>query len=210
MATVYDSVTHEWSVTQPRPIKVPIVGDKVKIEEEGASQLKELTIEKLGLDTVVLKPDHFGTQYYQEVYNKGCDYVILTNDLQGKGHAVFIDMKGDIYNEPDSNDLLVTTERRDASCGLQFCSSVALIRHLGLMVEVTSKCGRLRDSYKHHYWVLFRKFLNPCGVQGVPTMMAGNAECPEVIAFKRSALYRKIYTKSVRNKEVIDIARLLS
>ena len=203
VATEYDPIEHRWGVTRPRPISVPVVGDKVKMVEEGASQLTELTVEKLGLDTLVLKPDHFGTQYYEEIYNKGCDYVILTNDLQGRGHAVFIDMKGDIYNKPDKTGLLVTNEKRDASCGLQFCSAVALIRHLGQMVDVVSKCARLRDSYRHHYWVLFHKYLNSCGVQGLPTMIAGDAVCREVVAFRRSNLYGKIYTKLVKNKDVI-------
>ena len=210
VATVYNESTHQWSVTQPRPIRIPLNGDKVEMAEAGRSLLKMVTLEKLGPDTVVLKPDHFGTQYYRKIYNKGCDYVILTNDNQDKGHVVFVDMKGDIYNQPSSNGLLVTKEKRDASCGLQFCSSVALVKHLGQMVEEVSKCSRLRNGYKHHYWVLFSKYLNPSGVQGSITSTAGTAACEEVVVFKHSSLYRKIYTKQVVNGEVIDISLLLT
>lgn len=195
------------------PEAVPIVFDVLKgqfiLEECEKALLNHVPLYNLGDNTLVLKPDNFNIRFYKSgTYNKACDYLVLTYDSLNKPHAVFIDLKTDIYDRPNpTTGEFRTNSERDAQCGLQFCGARALFKLLALMIRTITKCSAF-DSYQEHYWVLYKNFLNGGGVVGaVPTLTEGSGDA--VKAFRKSFLSTSIYACEVKNKEPIDILRLL-
>lgn len=192
---------------------VPIVFDVSNghfvLKECEKALLNHIPLCNLGVDTLILKPDNFNIRFYKtDTYNKACDYLVLTYDKTNKPHAVFVDLKTDIYDQPNPKTCeFKTNSERDALCGLQFCGARALYKLLALMTRTLSKC-RAFDSYQEHYWVLYKNYLNGCGVIGaVPTLTEGSGDA--VKTFRRSSLLSSIYARKVKNNESIDITCLL-
>ena len=191
------------------PILCDVLGGKVDLVEDKKAILNHVPLLNLGTDTLVLKPDHFNIRFYRAgTYNKACDYLVLTYDHTQRPHAVFIDLKTDIYDRPDpSTGEFSTSSDRDAQCGLQFCGARALFKLLALMVKTLTNCQAF-DTYKEHYWVLYKNFLNGRGVVGVAqTMIDGSSDA--VKAFRKASLPKPIYAREVKNNEQIDISCLL-
>ena len=178
------------------------------LTESSSAILNRVNIRGLSPDTIVLRPENFGIRFYEKhTYNKACDYLFLTYDAQGKSHAVFIDIKTDIFDSPDSSTgLLRTNTTRDAECGMQFCGAQALFKLLSYMVKSVSKCDAL-SKYCEHYWVLYKNALNGEGVLGAIPEVAN--EDPAVVkAFRKSSLRDRIYTRETKNNEIIDFSSL--
>ncbi len=196
------------------PEKVPIVFDvptgRFVLEEEcKKATLNHVPICNLGANTLVLKPDNFNIRFYKaSTYNKACDYLVLTYDASNKPHAVFIDLKTDIHDQPDTEtNLFKTNSERDAECGLQFCGARALFKLLAFMTRTVKKCKAF-DEYREHYWVLYKNFLYGRGVLGaVPPSISGVSEA--VTTFRKSSLVKSIYACKVNNNNPIDISVLL-
>lgn len=194
------------------PDMVPIVCDvldgRVDLVEDKKAILNHIPLQNLGTDTLVLKPDHFNIRFYRAgTYNKACDYLVLTYDNAQKPHAVFIDLKTDIYDRPDpTTSEFSTTSDRDAQCGLQFCGARALFKLLALMVKTLTKCQAF-DKYKEHYWVFYKNFLNGRGVVG-PAQTVTDGSNDAVKTFRKSSFLEPIYAREVRNHEQIDISCL--
>ena len=138
---------------------VPLNGGSVRLKETPPATLNNVQIVGLSSETVVVKPDHFGIRYYKaDTYNKACDYLILTKDPStNKRYAIFIDLKTDIQDSPDAQNVFTTSSDRDASCGMQFCGALALFKSLGYGVDVISKCNAL-TTYQPRYWVLYKNY----------------------------------------------------
>ena len=178
------------------------------LTESSSAMLNHVYLRGLESNTIVLKPENFGIRFYEKhTYNKACDYLFLTYDAQGIPHAVFIDIKTDIFDSPDSSTgLLRVNTTRDAECGMQFCGAQALFKLLSYMVKSVSKCDAL-SRYHEHYWVLYKNALNGEGVLGVIPTVA-NEDIDVVNAFRMSSLRNRIFARKTKNSETIDFITL--
>lgn len=79
----------------------PVKNGSINLVEEDAqtSGIKDLWIDDLDSDTIVLKPDRFSIAHFKKgTYNKACDYLVLTKPVGATGselYAFFIDLKTD-------------------------------------------------------------------------------------------------------------------
>lgn len=178
------------------------------LTEASNAVLNCVNLNGLQPDTVILKPENFGIRFYKrDTYNKSCDYLFLTYDGQGHPHAVFIDLKTDIFDPPDSNTgRLMANASRDAKCGMQFCGAQALFKLLSYMVKSVSKCDAL-TKYREHYWVFYKNVLNGPGVIGA--IQKSVPEDDEIVkAFRKSSLRDCILTRKTLNNETVNFCTL--
>lgn len=189
---------------------VPLNGGSVRLTETPPATLNNVRIVGLSQETIVVKPDHFGIHYYKNnTYNKACDYLILTKDAStNKRYAIFIDLKTDIQDSPNAQNVFTTSSDRDASCGMQFCGALSLFKSLGYGVDVIAKCNAL-TTYQPRYWVLYKNYLTKGSVTDDAIETA--AVIPEnVKRFRKSQLYGKIYALPVNNGASINLSQLTS
>ena len=175
-------------------------------EHEGA-MLNKVTLTGISPNALVLKPENFGVRFYRKNFlNKSCDYLILDHDVHGTPHAVFIDLKTDIYDHPDGNNVFRANCERDAECGLQFCGADALFKLLMSVVEVYYKTATL-SQYQRHYWILYK---NALAGSTLTSDVDLTADISEVVRdFRKSKLRDRIYALKTQNNASIKLEDLI-
>ena len=121
----YKGLCPQCFYTEKVAVLFDVSNGRFTLKEQPTAILNCVNLKGLQPETLILKPENFCIRFYKrDTYNKACDYLFLTYDAQGTPHAVFIDLKTDIFDPPDSSTgLLRTNTTRDAKCGMQFCGA---------------------------------------------------------------------------------------
>lgn len=136
-----------------RPLKVDVNNDRVLgttsvmlREEDPHALLKSFKITGMDSSSLVVKPDHFSVQHFQaSTFNKACDYLLLTK-FEGEKYAIFIDLKTDIFEDPDKDSMTFRfNEAKDEEIVWQMIGSDAILD--GLADVLSKKLNKVHQSF---------------------------------------------------------------
>lgn len=119
-------------------IRVDVMSNKMAVdlkEDEPCARLKHITISDVDEETLVLKPDNFGRQYFRPcTYNKACDYLILTRWNRVR-YALFVDLKTKIHEHPDGGLFRYESSDKDKEMAWQMIGADNLLDSLIVTAE---------------------------------------------------------------------------
>lgn len=126
--------------------------------------LSKVEIYGLTGESLVLKPDHFSIRYFAGgTWNKCCDYILLT-EFRGSRYAYFVDLKTNLSENPDADDVLTQDDDYDIDIAWQMHGANRLLNSLFDVLHTERGIARAElDSFTRKYAIFYK------GVKKMPS-----------------------------------------
>lgn len=162
------------------------------------AELRVMPLDGVSPQGLCLKLDHFGIHCFKsKTGNKSCDYLVLTEDMHKK-HALFIELKTALCENPDKYGYLSLTNEEDRDKAVQLNSGTARFDYVCTVIEVLSGKKMFQDYEKHHF-VLYNKIKNIKPTQN-------SIQTTRAVSYK----YNRIKAIDVSQKSRITVGDLLT
>ncbi len=168
------------------------------VEDGPDATLTKVYLTGLACETLVLKPDNFGIQFFKGgSWNRACDYLVLT-EFNGKKYALLIELKSSLNDKPESCDqLLIIESNADKKKMQQLESSCGLFEFLKLIVRKECAINNL-DNVRVCKLILYDSIKPRSPLQSNARLISG-----------RRIKAEDIKTLEVHDAETLDIANIM-